>query len=249
MPAHRPLLVAQGDVVAYGAIQSVLWASQTVLSPVIGMASDYFGRRPVIIATLLCSALSNALLALADDLKTMGLARLIGGLGFQMFLFRAYFADTAPKKQRAAKFGIIGVLQAALLFRSAPLRSAPLRSAPLCHPPRRRPVPSRAAGRGALRRPGGRRLHRGGRLDIAYQHSIAEQSHPYAMLCYAKVGSKRDAVWLSCIFCLMAAALCLMVRRRESSPPHPPTPTPLPHTPPSATLPRTPPRRARRPRD
>ena len=125
MPAHRPLLVAQGDVVAYGAIQSVLWASQTVLSPVIGMASDYFGRRPVIIATLLCSALSNALLALADDLKTMGLARLIGGLGFQMFLFRAYFAATAPKKQRAAKFGIIGVLQAALLFRPAPLRSAP----------------------------------------------------------------------------------------------------------------------------
>ena len=26
----------------------------------------------------------------------------------------------------------------------------------------------------------------------------------------AAVGSKRDAVWLSCIFCLMAAALCLL---------------------------------------
>ena len=102
----------QGDVVAYGALQSVLWTSQTFLSPVIGMASAYFGRRPPIIATLLCSALSNAGLAMADDLKQMALARLVGGLGFQMFLFRAYFADTAPKKQRAAKFGIIGVLQA-----------------------------------------------------------------------------------------------------------------------------------------
>ena len=43
-------------------------------------------------------------------------ARVISGLGFQIALFRAYFADTAPKKSRANKFGLIGVIQGFSLF-------------------------------------------------------------------------------------------------------------------------------------
>jgi len=113
-----PFLVKDvgASVVAYGMLQSTLWTSQTLLAPVQGWISDKVGRRPVIILSLLISALGNGLLALSYSVPFMVVARIISGFGFQIALFRAYFADAAPKGARASKFGLIGVIQGFSLF-------------------------------------------------------------------------------------------------------------------------------------
>ena len=80
-----PFLVKDmgASAVAYGMLQSTLWTSQTVLAPVLGWLSDRLGRRPVIVMSLLVSALGNALLALAYSVHLMVVARVVSGLGFQ----------------------------------------------------------------------------------------------------------------------------------------------------------------------
>ena len=113
-----PFLVKDvgASAVAYGALQSAMWTSQTFLSPVHGWLSDRLGRRPVIVLTLLTSGAGCALLAVSKSVKMMFAARIISGLGFQISLFRAYFADTAPKEKRAGSFGLVGVVQSFSLF-------------------------------------------------------------------------------------------------------------------------------------
>ena len=113
-----PFLVTDvgASVVSYGLLQSTLWTSQTVLAPIQGWMSDRLGRRPVIIISLLFSAAGNALLAMSTTVATMMVARTISGLGFQIALFRAYFADTAEKKERTGRFGLIGVITNFALF-------------------------------------------------------------------------------------------------------------------------------------
>ena len=102
--------------VAYGMLQSAMWTSQTFLSPVHGWISDRVGRKLVIVITLLISSGGNALLAMSHSVQVMFVARVFSGLGFQIALFRAHFADTAPKEKRAGSFGLIGVVQSFSLF-------------------------------------------------------------------------------------------------------------------------------------
>ena len=113
-----PFLVKDvgATAIAYGVLQSTLWTSQTLLAPVLGWMSDRLGRRPVILISLLFSAAGNALLAISTTVHMMMVARMVSGLGFQIALFRAYFADTAEKKERTGRFGLIGVLTNLALF-------------------------------------------------------------------------------------------------------------------------------------
>ena len=79
---------------AYGILQSAMWLSQTVLSPLLGAMSDMIGRKQVIFVSLLISLAGCALLGFSRTFEWMLLARIITGSGFQIALFRAYFADT-----------------------------------------------------------------------------------------------------------------------------------------------------------
>jgi DHA1 family tetracycline resistance protein-like MFS transporter len=100
----------------YGILQSAMWISQTVLSPLLGALSDKIGRRSVIFVSLLISTAGCALLGFSHSFVEMLAARVITGSGFQIALFRAYFADTQPKEKRTGSFGLIGVIQGASLF-------------------------------------------------------------------------------------------------------------------------------------
>jgi MFS transporter, DHA1 family, tetracycline resistance protein len=84
--------------------------SQLVASPVLGDLSDRFGRRPVLIFSLLGTVLSFVMLALAGSLLVLFAARIIDGItGGSITTARAYIADVTTEEDRARAFGLLGV--------------------------------------------------------------------------------------------------------------------------------------------
>ena len=84
-------------------------ACQLVAAPVLGAWSDRWGRRPVLLLSLLGTAVSFALLAVARDLATLFVARVIDGLsGGNISTARAYIADVTTEEERARSFGLLG---------------------------------------------------------------------------------------------------------------------------------------------
>lgn len=82
---------------------------QLVSAPLLGQASDRYGRRPVLIFSLAGTILSLVLMATAQHLGTLFLARLIDGLsGGNISTARAYIADITEPKDRARAYGLIG---------------------------------------------------------------------------------------------------------------------------------------------
>src|ERR1700687_6199776 len=67
--------------VGVGLVLTIYALAQFIFTPVLGALSDRFGRRPIILASLLIEALSLALSALASSLPLFFIARFIGGLG------------------------------------------------------------------------------------------------------------------------------------------------------------------------
>jgi DHA1 family tetracycline resistance protein-like MFS transporter len=87
------------------------WAlMQFVASPVHGMLSDRFGRRPVILLSNFGLGLDYVLMALAPNLWWLFAGRLISGISAASITAAyAYIADVTPPLQRAARFGLLGV--------------------------------------------------------------------------------------------------------------------------------------------
>jgi DHA1 family tetracycline resistance protein-like MFS transporter len=95
---------------AIGLLFAVFSVAQLLAAPVLGDASDRYGRRPVLLASLAGTVLSFVLLALADSLTLLFVARIIDGLsGGNISTARAYVADVTEPRQRARAYGIIGV--------------------------------------------------------------------------------------------------------------------------------------------
>ena len=83
--------------------------SQLVASPVLGTLSDRYGRRPVLIASLIGTAISFAMLAIAQSLVMLFAARIVDGLsGGNITTARAYIADVTPEADRPRAFGLLG---------------------------------------------------------------------------------------------------------------------------------------------
>ena len=83
--------------------------SQLIASPLLGDLSDRFGRRPVLMASLLGTAVSFLIMALAQSLLALFLARIIDGLsGGNITTARAYVADVTTEENRARGYGVIG---------------------------------------------------------------------------------------------------------------------------------------------
>ncbi len=83
--------------------------SQLVASPVLGDLSDRWGRRPVLIFSLLGTVVSFTMLAVAHSLAMLFAARIVDGLsGGNITTARAYIADITTEDDRARAFGILG---------------------------------------------------------------------------------------------------------------------------------------------
>jgi DHA1 family tetracycline resistance protein-like MFS transporter len=83
--------------------------SQLIASPLLGELSDRFGRRPVLIFSLIGTVISFAMLAVAQSLAMLFAARIVDGLsGGNITTARAYIADITTEKDRARAFGLLG---------------------------------------------------------------------------------------------------------------------------------------------
>jgi MFS transporter, DHA1 family, tetracycline resistance protein len=94
---------------AIGLLFASFSLSQLVASPVLGDLSDRYGRRPVLILSLLGTVLSFVMLALAGSLAVLFIARIIDGItGGSITTARAYIADVTTEENRARAFGLLG---------------------------------------------------------------------------------------------------------------------------------------------
>lgn len=94
---------------AVGWLGALYALMQFVFSPILGSLSDRFGRRPVILLSLLGSGLDYLLLAWAPSLAWLFLGRVISGVTAANFsAASAYIADVTEPEKRAAGFGMMG---------------------------------------------------------------------------------------------------------------------------------------------
>ncbi|HVZ24036.1 MAG TPA: MFS transporter, partial [Vicinamibacterales bacterium] len=83
--------------------------SQLVASPILGAWSDRWGRRPVLIFSLLGTVVSFTMMALARNLAVLFAARIVDGLsGGNITTARAYIGDVTDESNRARAFGMLG---------------------------------------------------------------------------------------------------------------------------------------------
>ncbi len=83
--------------------------AQLVASPLLGHWSDTWGRRPVLMFSLLGTVVSFVMLALAHSLAMLFAARVVDGLsGGNITTARAYIGDIATDENRARYFGMLG---------------------------------------------------------------------------------------------------------------------------------------------
>jgi DHA1 family tetracycline resistance protein-like MFS transporter len=82
---------------------------QFLFSPVLGGLSDKFGRRPVLLISLLGLGLDYILHAYAPSITWLFIGRLIAGvMGASITTATAYIADISTPEKRAQNFGLIG---------------------------------------------------------------------------------------------------------------------------------------------
>lgn len=111
-----PRLISQlkhipvNEASTYGALLISVYAiTQFVFSPVIGNLSDKYGRRPVLLFSLLGFAIDYVFQALAQTYGLLFIGRIIAGItGASFTTGAAYIADVSTPETRAKNFGMIG---------------------------------------------------------------------------------------------------------------------------------------------
>ena len=82
---------------------------QFIFAPILGSLSDRYGRRPVLLFSLLGFGLDYIFLAFAPTIGWLFLGRMISGItGASITTASAYMADISNEKNRAQNFGMIG---------------------------------------------------------------------------------------------------------------------------------------------
>lgn len=107
-----PYLVRQfrSDAFTVGMLSVAFSAAQFLAAPVLGALSDRIGRRPVLLFSILGSALGYFLFGIAGSLWVMFIARIIdGATGGNISTAMAAIADTSEPEDRAKNFGLIGM--------------------------------------------------------------------------------------------------------------------------------------------
>ncbi|MFN7223923.1 MAG: TCR/Tet family MFS transporter, partial [Paracoccaceae bacterium] len=82
---------------------------QFLFGPILGSLSDRYGRRPVLLVSLLVMSADYLVMAMAPTIWLLLAARLVAGITAATYsTATAYIADITPPDQRGARFGLIG---------------------------------------------------------------------------------------------------------------------------------------------
>ena len=93
----------------YGWLLSLYSLMQFFFSPILGTLSDRFGRRPILLLSLLFSGLDYVILALAPTLLWLYIGRILSGItGASFTAANAYIADVSRPEERSQNFGLVG---------------------------------------------------------------------------------------------------------------------------------------------
>ena len=103
----------QAGSAALGVLIASFPLMQFIFSPILGKISDNIGRKPVLIISILTSAGSFVLFAVANSFFILLLSRIVAGLATETGVGQAYIADITSKKERAAGIGKVGAAHGA----------------------------------------------------------------------------------------------------------------------------------------
>lgn len=85
-------------------------AMQFLFAPLIGNLSDRFGRRPILLASVLTFAIDNLICALAWSYWVLFVGRVLAGIsGASYSTAAAFIADVSNDENRAKNFGLLGI--------------------------------------------------------------------------------------------------------------------------------------------
>mgnify|MGYP001151435326 FL=1 len=83
--------------------------AQLVGAPLLGRLSDRYGRKPILLVSIFGTAVGFVVLALANSLLLLFVARIIDGLtGGNINVAQAYIADVTDHSERGKAMGLIG---------------------------------------------------------------------------------------------------------------------------------------------
>lgn len=92
-----------------GYLVFVYASMQFFFSPILGNLSDRWGRRPILLLSLVGLSVDYLIMAWAPTLAWLFVGRVLSGIcGAAMGTATAYVADITPKEKRSQRFGLIG---------------------------------------------------------------------------------------------------------------------------------------------
>jgi len=82
---------------------------QLIFAPILGSLSDKYGRRPVLLISIIGTGIGFLLLGFATTLAMLFAGRILDGItGGNIATAQAYIADVTAKEDRASAMGLIG---------------------------------------------------------------------------------------------------------------------------------------------
>ena len=82
---------------------------QLIFSPILGRLYDRYGRRPILLASIIGTGIGFLILGIATTLWMLFLGRIIDGIsGGNISTAQAYMADITTKEDRAKGMGLLG---------------------------------------------------------------------------------------------------------------------------------------------
>ena len=99
-----------GSAALWGGLLATIFAlMQFLFGPLLGALSDRFGRRPVLLISLVVMALDYLVMAVAGSIWLLLAGRVVGGItAATQSTANAYMADISEPAKKAANFGLIG---------------------------------------------------------------------------------------------------------------------------------------------
>jgi MFS family permease len=95
--------------VTIGWLTGIYSGMQIIFTPILGKLSDRFGRRPVLLVSIVGTAIGFACMGFAHSLTLLFAGRIIAGItGGNIAIPQAYIADVTAPEKRSRAMGMIG---------------------------------------------------------------------------------------------------------------------------------------------